>query len=302
MTNAETPSPEWIAIDWGTTHLRAFAMQGARMLDKAQSDAGMNRLKPEGFAPALQQVTQGWTVSTETPMIACGMVGARQGWVEAAYRTAPCLPLDGTLTPVPGTPKVHIIPGIRQNTPADVMRGEETQIAGFLSLNPGWDGVLCLPGTHTKWVEISAGEIISFQTFLTGELFALLSTASVLRHSVAGKGWDADAFADAVADAMSKPERLAARLFGLRAADLLHGTNAGTSRAQLSGQLIGAELAAARPYWLGRQIGLLGNGAQADAYAAALAVQGVPVTLADADRMTLAGLTTAYRTLRGPIP
>lgn len=286
-------------MDWGTTHLRAFAMQGAQVLDKAQSDAGMGRLPPDGFAPALQQVIAGWSVTTDTPVIACGMVGSRQGWVEAPYRTAPCTPLGSDLTPVPGAINARIVAGIRQDTPADVMRGEETQIAGFLSLNSGWDGVLCLPGTHTKWVEVSAGEIVSFQTFLTGELFALLSTASVLRHSVDGAGWDDDAFGEAVSDAMSKPERLAARLFGLRAADLLHGTDANTTRAQLSGQLIGAELAAAKPYWLGRQIGLLGNGAQADAYAAALAAQGVPVTLADTDRMTLAGLTAAYRTYRG---
>ena len=58
------------------------------------------------------------------------------------------------------------------------MRGEETQIAGFLALNPKFDGVICLPGTHTKWVHISAGEIVSFRTFMTGEMFALLSQQS----------------------------------------------------------------------------------------------------------------------------
>jgi phosphonate metabolism protein PhnN/1,5-bisphosphokinase (PRPP-forming) len=93
---------------------------------------------------------------------------------------------------------VHVAPGLRQGKPADVMRGEETQIAGFLALNPNWDGVICLPGTHSKWVHISAGEVVSFQTFLTGEMFALLSQASVLRHGMQGDGWD-----DAAFDAMA---------------------------------------------------------------------------------------------------
>jgi hypothetical protein len=73
------------------------------------------------------------------------------------------------------------------------MRGEETQIAGFLAQNPGFDGVLCLPGTHTKWVHISAGEVVSFRSFMTGELFATVGPHSVLRHSV-GEGWDDAAF------------------------------------------------------------------------------------------------------------
>jgi 2-dehydro-3-deoxygalactonokinase len=286
----------WIAIDWGTTHLRAYAMQGTQVLDRAQSDAGMGALSPDQFAPTLDAILKGWALPHNIPVIACGMVGSRQGWVEAPYRSAPCPPLDRALTPVPERPSVRIIPGIRQTAPADVMRGEETQIAGFLSLNAGWDGVLCLPGTHTKWVELSAGEIVSFQTFMTGELYALLSNHSVLRHSLGSGGWDDAAFSAAVSDSLSKPESLAARLFGLRAADLLNGTQAAVTRAQLSGLLIGAELAAARPYWLGRQIAIVGNGAQSQAYATGLALQGVVATVADADRMTLAGLTAAYRT------
>ncbi len=182
--------------------------------------------------------------------------------------------------------------------PADVMRGEETQIAGFLSLNPGWDGVLCLPGTHTKWAHLSAGEVISFQTFMTGEIFALMEQSSVLRHTVAGEGWDAVAFAEALSDTMSAPERVAARLFRLRAADLLEGLDPARARAALSGHLIGLELAAARPYWLGQNLAILGMGAQARAYERGLAEQGASAMLVDAERATLAGLTEAYRMMK----
>ena len=77
------------------------------------------------------------------------------------------------------------------------MRGEETQIAGFLSENPAFEGVLCLPGTHTKWVRIDAGEIVHFRTFMTGELFGLLvrCTRSCVT-ALSDSGWDEIEFAE----------------------------------------------------------------------------------------------------------
>ena len=113
------------------------------------------------------------------------------------------------------------------------MRGEETQIAGFIAAHPEWDGILCLPGTHSKWAHISAGEVVSFRTFLTGEMFAPLSRQSVLRHSVGGDGWDDAAFVTAVSDTLSRPEHLASSLFSLRAGSLLDDLPAATARAQL---------------------------------------------------------------------
>ena len=114
------------------------------------------------------------------------MVGARQGWIEAPYASVPCTPATQTIAPECRDPRLemHILAGIRQLHPPDVMRGEETQIAGVLLREPGFEGVICLPGTHTKWAEVAGGIITSFQTFMTGELFGLLSTQSVLRHSM----------------------------------------------------------------------------------------------------------------------
>lgn len=295
-------SPAWIALDWGTTHLRGWAMSARdTVLAEAKSDRGMGTLKPSEFQAALADLTEDWAPA---PAIACGMVGARQGWIEAAYQATPCTPLPQTFTPAPKTgsgPTLHIIPGVSQSKPADVMRGEETQIAGFLALNPDWDGVLCLPGTHTKWAQISAGEIVSFQTCMTGDLFAAISGHTVLKHSVASDDWDEDAFTVAMSDTLSRPESLAARLFNLRAEGLLYGLDNGTAKARLSGLLIGAELAATRPYWLGQQIGVIGAGPVAQAYVKALATQGAPATLADGPPVTLAGLTAAWHILKGPV-
>jgi len=292
-------TPDWIALDWGSSNLRAWAMKDGRTEANVQSADGAGGLIRDGFEPALAELLGVWNITAHTPIIACGMVGSRQGWVEAPYHPVPCPPLAQGTTPAPSEEfNLQIIAGLRQTTPSDVMRGEETQIAGFLALNPEWDGVICLPGTHTKWVQVSAGEVVSFQTYMSGELFALLAGQSVLRHSVTADNWDQPTFDFTVEEALSKPEKLAARLFAIRADDLLDGTSPAIGRARLSGLLIGAELAAARPYWLGTNIAIIGAEGAATPYARALQTQGAPATIADAERMTLAGLTAAYRTWR----
>lgn len=292
--------PDWIAVDWGTSHLRLWLMAGSSVLERRTSDTGMGTLAREGFEPALKALLP--DIGYRTPVIVCGMAGSRQGWAEAPYATVPCPPPSAAQAVRVATSDpaldVRILPGVKQDSPADVMRGEETQVAGFLALNKGWDGVICLPGTHSKWVHVSAGEIVSFRTFLTGEMFALLSERSVLRHSVAVDGWDAEAFDAAISHAMGRPAGIAADLFALRAEALLHGLDPVAARARLSGLLIGMELAAARAYWLGQQVAVLGAQGVASAYRAALQAQAVPVTLADADRMTLEGLKAARAALK----
>lgn len=296
---------DWIAVDWGTSNLRVWAMgRGNRVLATADSPKGMGSLTRDGFEPALLELIGGWIEGHgRVTVVACGMVGARQGWVEAAYRAVPCTPVDagsGLTRPEVSDRRlsVHIVPGLSQARPADVMRGEETQAAGFLAAEPDFDGVLCLPGTHSKWAHVSAGEIVSFQTFMTGEVFALLSTQSVLRHGIAPEGWDDAAFAGGVSDALSRPERIGAALFSLRAEGLLHGLSPVAARARLSGLLIGTELAAAKPYWLGRDIVLIGSEALCRSYAAALAAQGATAWVAPAAGLTLAGLTVARNSLK----
>ncbi len=291
---------EWIAVDWGTSHLRAWAMQGNRVQDQAHSENGLARITNAGFEAALLDIVEDWLDEIPVDVIACGMVGARQGWVEAPYSAVPTAPVPGVPIRVPDTtPRIRafVVPGLKQFDPPDVMRGEETQIAGFLASHLNWDGVLCLPGTHTKWVHVSAGEVVSFRTFMTGELFDLLKAKSLLKHSV-GEGWDDAAFAEAANDALSKPEQLAARLFGLRAADLLYGQNPDAARARLSGLLIGAELAATRPYWLGQQLAIIGADTLTEIYAKALNQQGAFVETANATQTTLAGLALAREMTR----
>jgi len=290
---------QWIAVDWGTSNLRAWAMGSAGPLAEAVSDDGMGKLGRADFEPALRRLIAPWIATAPMRVICCGMVGSRQGWFEAPYRATPCAPLDPAdmvrVATEDAALDVWIAPGLKQIKPADVMRGEETQIAGALALTGGQNGMMCLPGTHTKWAHLLAGEVISFQTFMTGEMFALLSTQSVLRHGMAEDGWDDAAFDAGVSDALSRPERIAAQLFGLRAEGLIASLTPAAARSRLSGLLIGTELAAARPYWLGQPVALIGAEGISKAYARALEAQGVDARLLSARDCTLAGLATLVR-------
>ena len=288
--------PDWIAVDWGTSNLRAWAMGPDGVQAEASAALGMGQLAPADFEPALLGLIAPWLGAGSMPVIACGMVGARQGWLEAPYRAVPCAPVaEGQLIAVPTQDprlRVRLVSGLKQTAPADVMRGEETQIAGALTLLRDFDGILCLPGTHSKWVHVSAGEVVSFQSFMTGEIFALLRQHSVLRHGIA-EGWDDAAFDAALSQALSRPEKIAARLFSLRAEALLENLSPELAFARLSGLLIGIELAAAKPYWLGQRVVLIGASQLCSPYARALAAQGLQPETLDATACTLSGLALA---------
>ena len=285
---------EWIAADWGTSNLRVWAMRGREVLAEASSDAGMNTLTRDRFEGALLALVADW-IDGPVQVIACGMVGSRQGWAEARYQPVPCRPAAHMVAAPTSDPRlsVRILSGVSQMQPPDVMRGEETQIAGFLAARPDFDGVVCLPGTHSKWARISAGELCHFRTAMTGEMFDLLSRHSVLRHSVAD-GWDEDAFREALDEILSRPERLATSLFTLRASGLLNGEDGQGARARLSGILLGAELAAMKPYWLGQQVALIGAPRLTQVYASALRAVGLEPSIHDGTDMVRAGLTAAW--------
>lgn len=293
---------DWIAVDGDAAQLRVWGMAGPKVLHAAQSAYNAGQ---KGFEPALLTLIDGWLPEGRvTPMLVCGAVARPQGWAEAPYRGVPCTPLGEGFAPMlMRDPRLsaQMVPGLKQARPADVMGGEETRIAGFLAQHPGWDGVVCLPGHESKWVHLSAGEVVSFQTFLTGEMFALLAQHSVLRHAVAqdASGWDAAGFIDGLDQGLERPEWLLARLFSIRAEGLLAGLAPAQARARLSGLLIGAEIAGAKPYWLGQRVAIVGEGALARLYTQALAHLSVPVSTHDATAMTLAGLAIARAAVNG---
>lgn len=297
-------SAEWVAVDWGASKLRVWIIDAAgEVLAELASDQGTSGLAPDAFEPVLLEMLQPYLGDAPLPVICCGMVGAKQGWIETPYIAVPAAP-PGAKEAVRAKTcdprlKVYIVPGMMQAKPADVMRGEETQIAGFLAEEPEFFGTLCLPGTHTKWVQVSAGEVVSFRTFMTGELFSVLTQRSVLDHSMQAMGWSQEGFDGGVADGLSSPEQFSGRLFSLRAESLLNDVHPAEAEARLSGLLIGIELAGARGYWLGQDIALIGSADLTALYAQALGAQGVPVREKPAKEMGLTGLKSAYRAVVG---
>ena len=289
-------TPDWIAVDWGTSSLRLWAMGAEGPLAERRSDKGMGGLAPAAFEPVLLGLLDDWLPAAgRLPVLICGMAGARQGWREAPYAAVPCHPSARPM-PVPtADPRldVAILPGLCQMDPPDVMRGEETQLAGLLAERPDFAGLACLPGTHSKWARLEGGEVTGFATVMTGEVFALLSRQSVLRHSL-GEGWDEAAFDAAVAEALAAPARIPALIFGIRAGSLLADLAPDTARARLSGLLIGAELAAIGP--VTGPVAIIGDAGIAAPYARALTLAGALPERHDAARLTLAGLAAARKT------
>lgn len=162
-----------------------------------------------------------------------------------------------------------VLPGLEQASPRHRIDGARLTALGFLALNEGWDGVICMPGAVTHWLSVSAGEAVFLQSALSLRLSAAL-----------GAGLE-DPDPDALSTALSRPERLAS---ALRSATLTR------SAAAVTGWLIGAELASTKPLWLGQQVAVLGDGPGASAYRAALAAQGLPVTIAPATAMAEKGM------------
>lgn len=287
---------QWVALDWGTSNLSAYAIGAdGTLVDQVHSNRGMSQLVACEFEAALLDVIGHWlTVERVTQVLACGMVGAREAWRDAGYSEAPCLPVDyRTTVRVPtGDPRlsVRIVPGVCQRHPEDVMRGEETQIAGYLAQKPTFDGIFCLPGTHSKWARVGNGEIRSFTTFMTGELFSLLTKQSVLRFSTTSPAWDDDAFLKGIQAVMADPGKLTAQLFSARPRTLLSGTPNEVLKAYLSGLLIGAEIAAMREVWHAQDIVIIGDCENARLYQTALAALDICPLIYDSAQAIIDGL------------
>ena len=290
-----------VAVDWGTSSFRLWRLAAdGEVLDRASGPYGMAGLSKEDFGRVLEEQLARLSIDKEVPVMICGMAGAAQGWYEAPYIQAPTAlsQLGFGAVRVPDSEReVHILPGIKQATPCNVMRGEETQILGLLAVRPDFNGIVCLPGTHSKWVQLRDGRIEHFTTCMTGEIFSLLCNQSVLRHSTAGNGWDSSAFLEAVAQIMVTPASLADSLFNLRAEMLLADLSPDAARARLSGMLIGIELAATRSYWEQSDVALIGESSLCRNYAEALAAHSVSAEILDSEAMTLGGIASAFKQL-----
>ncbi|MGB7432151.1 MAG: 2-dehydro-3-deoxygalactonokinase [Ahrensia sp.] len=294
------PDIAFVAVDWGTTHFRAWSVDRAGMaLSMRHSSQGMSTLRRDDYGAILEAHLEQLGAAPDVPVVICGMAGSRQGWREAAYLPTPCK-LDrlgqGATRFEMGKRAIAILPGVAQRHPTapDVMRSEETQVLGLVSQGVT-DTAVCMPGTHTKWVRVAQGAITDFHTAMVGDLFCVLKRETILRHSVDGGTVDAhgEAFAGGVRDALAAPHLVLPSLFQLRAGGLLFDTPADATLSRLSGLLIGLDIAALthgdNP---ADQVQLVGGNALGAAYRTALHMAGIGVDEHDGEALALAGLVS----------
>ncbi|MER8444234.1 2-dehydro-3-deoxygalactonokinase [Mesorhizobium sp. M1066] len=299
-------APAVAAVDWGTTRMRVWLIDGqGKVLAERRGDDGLITAQQKGFSTILEGHLAAMGAPAALPVIICGMAGSRQGWLEAPYVTVPA-PLSAILAgaaSVPGQSRdIRIVPGLAQRlTDApDVMRGEETQLAGA-GLPPKGRQLVCMPGTHSKWVLVEDGTVTGFGTWPTGELFSVLAAHSILRHSLGEHPKpvtsDNPFFRRWCETALADGGDVTSRLFSIRAAGLLQDLKADDAAACLSGLLIGGEIASAsRRHGAGTEpVVLIASGALAALYRAALGSAGLKVRTVDADEAVRAGLVEAAR-------
>ena len=279
----------YIAVDWGTTNRRAYAVgRDGALLASFADDCGLRAVPSGGFEAAVAAIRERLG---DRPMLLAGMVGSNLGWREAPYVPCPAGPEDlarAILWIEPG--RTGIVPGVSQRgeAGADVMRGEETQIIGAVAagLAPA-DGLVCHPGTHSKWILLAGGRIRSFRTMMTGELFDLLRKHSILAEQLGGEVAIDASFRRGLAEGLAGSELLSA-LFAIRARHLLH-EDEGNAAAFASGLLVGGDVRAGLSLHADGPVALIGRPDLCDFYAAAVVEAGRPVTRVDGAEAFLAG-------------
>lgn len=281
----------YIAIDWGSTNLRAWYYQDGACVDSRQTAAGITRLNGKSPQAVFEEVTHGWR-EDKTPVLMAGMVGSNAGWKTAPYLPCPAQFSDLSQQLIPVLDNVWIIPGmsVQREDNRNVMRGEETQLLGARTLSQS--PLYIMPGTHCKWVQADERTVQDFRTVMTGELHHLL-----LNHSLVGAGLPEQqaslgAFRAGLERGVNDRDLLP-RLFEVRAAHVLGSLPREEVSEFLSGLLIGNEAAAmTRHYALSQQypVTLVANPSLSQRYVSALALLGFQASVLDGDEAFQAGI------------
>ena len=238
-----------IGVDWGTSSLRVARFDEAgRVVEERAFDRGILTVAPGEFPAVFEAVCGDWMRQPVAIALVSGMAGSRQGWIEAPYCACPAGIEDVVQRLAWAQPgRVAIVPGLTCENAGvpDVMRGEETQVFGALELLGVRDATAVLPGTHSKWVDVREGCIQRFTTFMTGEIYALLSKHSILARTMAADEGDLDepSFIEGL-DHATRTGNLLQSAFSVRTLALFERLAAQAARSYLSGLVIGEELRA----------------------------------------------------------
>ncbi|MGB7286918.1 MAG: 2-dehydro-3-deoxygalactonokinase [Salaquimonas sp.] len=305
--------PFYAAIDWGTSRFRLWVLgEDGKILHEISTDEGLLNIGALGFEAILEKHLNALGCPADLSVVVCGMAGSRTGWQEAAYLDTPVdlAKIINNSVRVPHlTRDIRILPGLAQRDASmpDVMRGEETQLLGMLhrqiGQNNNGEQIICMPGTHSKWVHIEDQTVKGFTTFMSGELFSLISEHSILKNSITKREQiisEDPVFTSAVMAAIAKPEAITAQLFSIRSSQLLGFSDPSTAKAALSGMIIGLELAGAKAKFGQLQtVTLLASGNLGLLYKSALKCVDIETELDDAESAGRVGLYHAAFLLWG---
>ncbi len=277
----------FVAVDWGTTNRRAWTVAAGRATHLLSDDRGI--LACDDFAAEVADLRGR---ADGAPLLMAGMIGSNRGWREVPYVPAPA-----TLAMVAAAvdwvePGVGIVPGVSfvDGTLADIMRGEEVQLLGACALAAvECDGLVCHPGTHTKWVEMEDGAIARFRTVMTGDVFAALAHKSILSDLLAHDAPVDDSFLAGVDHALANND-LTAELFAARARVVLGLRDAGHAASYVSGLLIGSDVRTGLGRVRADVVPVLGAPALTERFAAALTRAGRIAVEHDGDAAFIAGM------------
>lgn len=268
----------FLLIDWGSTNVRAKIVVQGRVVSSRESRDGIRHCQGRDYDAILTSLCGDWkNAHPDLRVIMSGMIGSREGWCEAPYVNAPAGLFDLAAKAIAVTSRlfgeVYLLPGVRCDDPdtgtTDVMRGEEIQVAGLLTDLPHEGATVCLPGTHSKWVQCCDGRLGNFRTFLTGEAFALLTRDSLIAGSGTPPDPDSPAFARGLA-LSGNDAGLLHHLFLGRTEMLAGRVEAQELSSLISGILIGHEIREALKIFRDASLYLVGESPAARATAKGL--------------------------------
>jgi 2-dehydro-3-deoxygalactonokinase len=297
------PAEHFIGIDWGSTNARAMLFtRGGAVIEQREFPLGIKNVAAGAHRDAFQQMTAAWRERFgPIPALLSGMIGSRHGWREVPYLACPASLTDLAqhLVRAPDEPAVFIVPGLKMDGERpDVMRGEELQVLGLAAMEAG-AGLVCIPGTHSKWIVTDGMIVREFHTAMTGELFAVICEhtllAPLIPRAASPTTFHEAAFNDGL-HRSATPHGLLHALFELRAAVLLGRLSAADLSDIISGLLIGTEIRRVQTSSpRERSVAVLGAPAVGKRYQHALRKFGYEVQAFDAQEVTARAFVTLFQ-------
>ena len=298
-----TVKPSWIAVDWDLDSPCAWAMSATN--DVLEMRAVFANAEPCTRPPApvaLQRLARTWGAPDNVPILLCG--GSSDGqngilnsdWISVPTTPFAARPVQLKTDQTHGD--IYLVRGLAQQAPPSLVWGPETKVAGLLAMQPDFDGVVCLPGQHTCWARVSAGEIVSFECYSSVMLCDAIASHTVLVHSLGAGELDSTSLETGLVAALNRNHSALSGAFALRAESLLKGLKPSHAQARLLGHIVGSEVLSARAYWLDRNVTIIGEQNLSAIYQSALGLAGNTCQIADREDTVLRGLIAARNSLQ----